>query len=464
MNLKKQFGTTSFYKSALSLAVPVMLQILLQNLVSLIDNFMVAGLGDVKMSGVNITNQLLFVVFVAFMTIMSAGGIFMSQFNGTKNSEGMQQAFRFKIITSLAIAGIVIALCLSIPDTLLGILVNTNSEREAILREGKTYLTLITLTFVPMAISMCVGSSFRETGRVKPPLVITVASTLVNTILNYTLIYGNLGAPRLEVKGAAIATVIARLFEMTVFLIYARKTRPLFFFSIRRFFAVNLTLFISILKKSGFIFFSEVTWVLTETVMTAVYNGRGGAEVISGIAAGWAIANLFFLVFNGIHTSVGVIVGGSLGRNELDKAEEEAKWLRSGAFVIGFGFALLEVASITLIPVVFGNLSPDARAITRAMLLTIAFYMPAWTYLNAQFANARAGGDAIMGIWVDVGVNLTLFIPAIFLLAIFTKLGPIEIFALVKATDYVKVVIAHWQLSKKRWLKNLTNEHMEVNA
>jgi len=461
MNSRNYIGPASFYKSALAIAIPVMLQALVQNLVSLIDNFMVAGLGDVKMSGVNITNQLMFVFFISLMTLTSAGGIFMSQFNGAGDSAGMRQTFRFKLVATSLVALVVTVLGVAIPGQLLGMLVNGNSASAEIIYEGRSYLGIIVFTFFPIAISMVIGSSLREIGKVRPPLVISIAATLVNTFFNWVLIYGNLGAPRLEVRGAAIATVIARLVEVGIFIVYIVVTKPPFYVRISQFFEVNFKLFFAILRKSGIIFLSEMTWVLTETVMTAVYNGRGGAEIVSGMAAGWAIANIFFLVFGAIHTSVGVIVGGTLGRNELDKAREQARWLRTGSLGIGFIVSVLQALSVVLIPVVFGNLSDDSRIVTRNMLWVIALYMPVWTYLNAQFATARSGGDMIMGAWVDIGVNMVLFLPAIFLLAAYTNLGPIEMFAIVKLSDFAKVAIAHWQLKSERWLKNLTNEHSQ---
>ena len=456
---KKYFGTSSFYRNALAIAIPVMLQVLLQNLISLIDNFMVAGLGDVKMSGVNVANQIIFVFFVALNTLVSAGGIFMSQFNGAKDAEGMRQTFKFKIFSSLALAIGFGAVSLAVPGALLGALVNTNTEAAAIVAEGKTYFFWIVLSFIPIAISFAIGSSLRELGKVRPPLVIAVIAALVNTFFNWVLIYGNLGAPRLEVAGAAIATVIARVFEMVAFIVYIARTKPDFYVRARELLAVNFRIFFAILRKGGIIFLSEMSWVVTETVMTAVYNGRGGAEIVAGMSAAWAIGNLFFMVFNGVHTSVNVIVGSTLGKNELDRARQEARWLRNGSIVAGFSIAAVEAFSVLAIPLVFGNLSDDAQIVTRTMLWVISAYMPIWTYLNAQFATARAGGDAIMGAWVDIGINSTMFLPGILLLAFFTDLGPITIYAIVKLTDPVKVVIAHWQLKKERWVKNLALEH-----
>ena len=389
MTLKTYWGSPGFYRKALAIAVPVMLQALVQNLVSLVDNFMVSGLGDVKMSGVNVSNQVLFVFMIALMTLSSAGAIFMSQFNGANDREGMKQAFLFKFHAGLFLTAIVTGLAIFLPRQILTLLVNTNSQREAVLEQGRAYISIILFTFVPMTLSIVIGSSLREIGKVHAPLYISVSAALVNTFLNWAFIYGNLGAPRLEVRGAALATVIARGYEMIVFIIYINRTKPPFYVRLRELYRVNMRVFVIILQKSGFIALSEMSWVLTETTMTAVFNGRGGAEIISGMAAGWAIANIFFLVFQGLHTSIGVIVGGTLGKNELDQARHEARWLRSGAIVAGTVVAMIESFSVLLIPIVFGNLSPGAQLITRNMLWVIAIYMPLWSYLNAQFATAR---------------------------------------------------------------------------
>ena len=464
MTHKTYWGSPGFYRKALAIAVPVMLQALVQNLVSLVDNFMVSGLGDVKMSGVNVSNQVLFVFMIALMTLSSAGAIFMSQFNGANDREGMKQAFLFKFHAGLFMTAIVTGLAIFLPRQILTLLVNTNSQREAVLEQGRAYISIILFTFVPMTLSIVIGSSLREIGKVHAPLYISVSAALVNTFLNWVFIYGNLGAPRLEVRGAALATVIARAYEMIVFIIYINRTKPPFYVRLRELYRVNMRVFVIILQKSGFIALSEMSWVLTETAMTAVFNGRGGAEIISGMAAGWAIANIFFLVFQGLHTSIGVIVGGTLGKNELDQARHEARWLRSGAIVAGTVVAMIESFSVLLIPIVFGNLSPGAQLITRNMLWVIAIYMPLWSYLNAQFATARAGGDAVMGVWVDVSVNIFLFLPAIFILAVLTNLGPIALYALVKITDFVKVGIAAWQLRTERWVKNMTGEHLRGEA
>ena len=106
-------GPVSFYRQALAITLPVMGQLLIQNMVSLIDNFMVAGLGDVKMSGVNIAGQINFVFQVFINTICTSGGIFMSQYNGAKDTAGMQQVFRFKLVLCITAGIMYTAVCLN---------------------------------------------------------------------------------------------------------------------------------------------------------------------------------------------------------------------------------------------------------------------------------------------------------------------------------------------------------------
>jgi Na+-driven multidrug efflux pump len=309
-----------------------------------------------------------------------------------------------------------------------------------------------------MAVSSAIGTSFREIGLPKIPLVISATATLVNTTGNWFLIYGNLGAPRLETSGAAVATIIARAFELTVFLLYLRFRPAPFFVGFRRLFRINKKLIRNILAKSGMMFLSEASWISSETIMTALYNGRGGAEVVAGMAAGWTIANIFFLLFGGIFTTTAVVIGGALGAGKLEEARIRADWIKSGAVAAGCIIAVLgAAATMLLIPLVFSNLTAQARSISLGLVWVILIYLPLWALLNAQFAISRAGGDTAMGMYADVSVNTLLFIPGAFILALCTSLNPVAMFAILKLSDIAKYYVARHFLKKERWIRNLTN-------
>ena len=457
----RSFGPASFYAQALKIAIPVMAQMLIQNLVSLIDNFMVAGLGDVKMSGVNICGQIIFVFMVFMNTICMAGGIFMTQFSGAKDKEGMKQSFCFKLWMGLFVVAVFSVSCFLLPRQILSFMVRGNSQAVLILDQGVQYMRIMGFMGIPWMLSAMISSSLREIGKVKVPLVISIIATCVNTVCNWILIYGNLGVPRLEVRGAAIATVIARTVEALIFIGYMIKQKPDFAIKFFDVFRINFALFCEILKKAWMIMLSEMVWAMAETITTALYNGRGGADVVSGMSSSFAISNLFFVAFNGIITATGVIIGKDLGRGELDQARQEKVWLLNGSKIFGLFFTGIGFLCLLLVPVVFRNLSASSQHICRQMVLVMAIYMPIWVYINCQFAVSRAGGDTVMGMVVDGIGNFGIVIPGIFLLANFTGIGPVAMYAIIKFVEVPKIMIAHFWLKKEKWLVNLAQKENE---
>ena len=463
LTLNKYLGPVPFYKEALKIAVPVMAQALIQTMVSLIDNFMVSGLGDIKMSGVNITGQILFVFMVFLNTICMSGGIFMTQFSGANDRRGMQQAFCFKLMMGILAIIFYKYVCLVIPRQFLSLMVKGNTQADPILDQGVAYMRLMAWIGIPMMISTVIASSLREIGEVKAPLVISVIATLVNTFFNWVLIYGNLGFARLEVRGAAIATIIARSAEMGIFIVYLYVKKPPFVIHLIDLLKINFKLILEILRKGWKILFGEMVWVLSETVTTALYNGRGGADVVSGMSASFAIANLFFVAFGGITTATSVILGQTLGQGKLEEARQKERWLLTGAVIFGCFMTVFGLLTMFLVPVVFRNLSLESQGICSRMVLTMALFMPAWVYVNAQFAISRAGGDTTMGMVVDGITTLGIILPGIFIMALCTSAGPVLMYISIKLVDFIKIVIAAIWLKKGKWIKNLAVENRQSN-
>ena len=453
--MKERFGSWSFYKEALAIGIPVMLQALIQSLVSLIDSFMVAGLGDVKMSGVNISGQICFIFMVMQNMICASGGIFLTQYFGAKQREGMRQSVAFKVVASLSTCIFYFLATFVFTRPVLSLMVIGNSQAELILEEGQKYMYLMGFIGIQMMISSILSSSYREIGRVRVILVITLIAAGSNAFLNWVLIYGHLGMPRLEVEGAAYATIIAKTVEMLLLIGYTIKERPEFI-SFSVFKRIDWALFGRILKKGSLLIMSQMMWVLSESFTAAIYNGRGNAAVVSGMAASFSIANLFFISFDGITTATGVLIGKSLGRNELEDARKEKTWMLSAAIIFGCIMCLVGVVTVLLVPVVFGNLSIDAQNICRAMLLLMALFMPLWTYVNTQLAVCRAGGDTKVGFFVDGGTTAVM-IPMLLILAFFTNASPVMMYFGVKALDVGKIIVATHEMKKERWVVNLSN-------
>lgn len=453
---KELFGNEQFYKTALTIAIPIMLQQLIQNMVSLIDNFMVSGLGDISMSGVNVAGQVLFIFMVYLNAICMTGGIFLTQFYGAKDKDGMKQAFLFKLVMGFVAAIPYFLVCIVFPRNVLSLMLIGNTQADMILDEAVSYIRIMFFIGIPMTISMCIASSLRDMGKVKTPLVVTIAATLTNTVFNWMLIYGNLGCPAMGVRGAACATVIARMLELIIFLVIYIRQKPDFAVGFNSIFKIRRDQFGKTLKKGASILFCEMTWVFSETITTAIYNGRGGADVVSGMASSFAIANLFFIAFGGIYSATGVIIGKTLGEGKLEKARQQKTWILSGSAVFGVFMMIFGFVTTLLVPVVFGRLSDNAVAICRSMVILMSLFMPVWVYLNAQMAVSRAGGDTAMGAYTDATITIFIMLPLVLSLGFFTHIGPVMMYMCVKLLDLVKIVVFHIWLKKERWLKNLT--------
>ena len=455
-NKRRLFGDRAFYLSTLLLALPVIGQNLVENLVNLIDNFMVAGLGDVMMSGASVAGHIVFIFMVLFNAVCMSGGIFVTQYYGAGDTRGIRQAVSFKVITSTTLLAIFLLVCLVFPRTVLGLMLVGNSQTEAIINEGVRYMRVIALAGLPMIVCYVCSSSLKEIGYVRQPLYVSFAAAMINMFFNYALIYGNLGFPRLEVAGAAIATVIARICEALIFIcIIARSDVPIRI-GINDLFSIDREICTNIFKRSLRIVASEAIWVMTETVTTALYNGRGGADVVSGMASSFTIANLYFTSLGGVNIATSVIIGKLLGEGKLEEAREKKTWLFFGSIIFSVFVTLMAVSTTLLVPVMYANLSLSAQSICKRMVFYMALFMPAWIIFNVELAVARSGGDTDMAFYLDGLVNIVIMIPLVIFLAKATSTGPVGIYIISKFVDVAKVIACHFYLKKETWLVNLT--------
>ena len=216
------------YKRALMLAVPMMIQNGITNMVSLVDNIMVGSQGTEAMTAVSIAGQLIFVFNLAIFGALAGPGIYGAQYYGQRNMHGFQSTFRIKLWLSLAclICGLLVFLLGD--ESLIGLYLHGESatvDSALTMTYAKQYLHIMLLGLPFFVVTQVYATSLRETGSSVKPMVGGVASVVVDIVLNYLLIYGNCGMPKLGVRGAAIATVLARVTEMSIVIIWAHLCR-----------------------------------------------------------------------------------------------------------------------------------------------------------------------------------------------------------------------------------------------
>ena len=223
--IKKTFiGDKEFYRYVLLLVIPMIIQNAITSFVSFLDNIMVGQIGTEQMSGVAIVNQLMFVFNICIFGGVSGAGIFGTQFYGKGDHEGHKYTFRFKIYICLLITAAALCLFGFMDTQLISLYLSDNGSVGDIslaLKYGEEYLAIMMIGLIPFAVGQAYVNTIRETGQTFIPMVASAAAVFVNLILDYLLIFGIPGLPAMGVRGAAIATVIARFIECFIVVIWA---------------------------------------------------------------------------------------------------------------------------------------------------------------------------------------------------------------------------------------------------
>lgn len=322
--MREQTKRTEIYKRALFLAVPMMIQNGITNMVGLVDNVMVGKLGTESMTAVSIVGQLIFVFNLAIFGGISGPGIYGAQYYGQRNEEGFRHTFRIKLWICLACVIIGTLIFMTSGETLISMYLHGESaqmDAALTMHLGKEYMTIMLFTLLPFSITQVYASSLRETGYSVKPMIAGILSVIVDIVFNYLLIFGKFGMPRLEVKGAAIATLLARIVECVIVVAWAHYERRTHSFLIGIYRTMRIPKEISILmiKKGLPIFFNEFLWAGGLAALTQCYSTKG-LEIIAGLTISNVICNLLNVVFVALWLCRGNFIHGqTLGAGKFEK-------------------------------------------------------------------------------------------------------------------------------------------------
>ena len=384
----------SIYKKALYLAVPMMIQNGITNAVSLVDNLMVGSLGTEKMTAVSIAGQLFFVFFLAVFGGLSGPGIYSAQYFGQGNKEGYQKIFRLKVwITALlTVVGVIVFLVGG--EWLIGLYLKGsggNLDAGLTLESALSYLRIMLIGLVPFAITQIYAGSLREMGESMKPMLAGLVSVVVDIVFNYFLIYGKFGFPRLEVKGAAIATVMARFAEMFVVIIWTHVEIEKYSFlkNVYRTLRISLQEMMPVIIKGLPIFFNEFLWAGGMAVLTQCYSMKG-LKVIAGLNISNAICNLLNVVFIAMGNAVGIIMGQFLGASKFEEAKKNANKLMWFTAMLCVGLTVILIILSGVFPRAY-NTTDEIRNLGRWFIIITAAFFPLQGFLNVLYFTLRSG-------------------------------------------------------------------------
>lgn len=461
MNLSKFVGDRDFYRRLFAVMIPVLIQNVVTNFVSLLDNIMVGQIGTEPMSAVAIVNQLIFVFNLCIFGGTAGAGILAAQFYGKGDHEGVRATFRMKLIISSVTLLVAFGIFLGMGDRLIELFLHEGNEGLdlAITFDcAREYMAIMLWQLTPFAILSIYAITLRETGETVLPMKASVTAVLVNLVFNYLLIFGKFGFPELGVRGAAIATVIARFVELLIVVIWTHRNRQrnVFIVGVYRSMRVPLPIVKQVLLMGAPLLLNELLWSSGMTTLNQCYSLRG-LEVVSALNISTMASNLFFCAFFAMGSTVSIMVGQLLGAGKLEQAVDEDRKL------IAFAVALCAVVGVVMailspfIPNIYNTIDTVKRIAVSLLLVTSAM-MPLNAFNNCCYFTLRSGGKTLITLIFDSAFVWLISIPVAFVLSRFTELPILEMYIIIQALELIKSSVGFYMVKKKMWVRNLVTE------
>ena len=442
---------SKFMKSLCKIAIPVTLQSMLQASFSIVDQIMIGQLGETNISAVGLCGNFSLIFSVVIGAVSTVAGILIAQFIGAEDKKEAWCSFDVSLICGIMISALFLFAAGFFPSWILGLY----TKDVSIVNTGAVYFRIVAFSYIPMAVSNILSSWLRCKEHATIPFLASFGAVAVNTGLNYLLIFGKFGAPKLGVVGAAIATVIARVVECAVIIVYTHTHtgKHPFARGLYRSMKVPSGLVRQVAATGMPLLINELLWSGGMTTLNQIMSRRG-LEVVSAENIASTVSNLFFCAFFAMGTSISIIIGQLLGAGKLEQAVDENRKLIAFSVALSTAVGIVMAALSPLIPNIY-NTTDMVRHLATGMLLINAVMMPANAFTNSCFFTLRSGGKPLLTFLYDSVYIWVLSIPLTLFLVKVTDLPIIPIYAISYGVDIIKCIIGYIFVKKRVWVNNL---------
>ena len=439
-----------FFKTVCALAIPVALQSMLQSSFSMVDQIMIGQLGEINVAAVGLAGKFASIYSVVISAIGAVAGIMIAQYLGQKNRSEVRRSFFTNLLLGAGIAGMFMVICTLFPNQIMGAYTKDVQTRQA----AAEYLMLVSGTFVPMTGATLLSTLFRCLEKPRLPLYASILSALLNTGLNYILIFGKLGISPMGVRGAAFATVISQCANFLLMFLMLSQNGSLLKFNegeptvtLR----MNWKQYWSMLLP---LLVCEVVWSLGENVYAAIY-GHMSTDASAAMTLTNPIQGLVIGALCGLSQAASVIIGKHLGSGENEKAYWSAKKL----LVYGaIGSVFLSIIVIFTSKAYVGIYQVDnvVKAMTVQILFAYAVVVP-FKVLNMILGGGiiRSGGRTKYVMFIDMVGTWCFGVPLGLLSAFVWKLSIPYVYFLLSLEECIRFGISLIVFHRRKWMNQL---------
>ena len=444
------FHDRSFLEKAVMIAVPIAMQNMLNTIINLVDTMMIGRLGATSIAAVGLANKYFFVFSLFIFGICSGSGVLAAQFWGNRNVANVRKVLGLAELIALCGAALFFLPAFFRPDLVMAVFTN-DADSQAV---GVQYLQIACLTYPFIASSNVIVAMLRTTRRVKAPVVTSMIAIGINIVLNAILIFGLFGFPALGVRGAAIATLIARITELLLLLLLLFWPGSVFRARPRAFFGWHPAFLQSFAVNATPVILNEFMWGLGTTMYSMAY-GRMNNDAVAAITIATSIQDIVVVLWAGLSAATAVLLGNELGAGKLRQAEEDSVKFFTLSFVMSLA-AMLVIFLIRWPIIGFYEITPEvAEDVSRCLIVFILYTIPKMYNYVLIVGVLRSGGDTRMCLFLDTSGVWFIGVPLAFLGALVWKLPIYGVYALVLSEEIYKMIVGTIRYRQKKWVRNL---------
>ena len=450
--IKETFNWKEFIKQICVIAIPVALQNLLTTTGSMVDTMMISSLGQNELGAVGLCAQFSSLMFSGYWGFVGGGMLFISQFWGAKDNDGVNRAYGLTLTCMMIVATIFCGMAVLFPESVMRLY----TDKEDIQAIGVEYLRIVGFSYILMVFSMAMAVLLRCTERVRIPLYGSIVSVAMNIFFNWVLIFGNLGFPEMGVKGAALATLLAQCFNIAVIIILAKKNKHPFLFAFKAHFSGRKGLTSEYFQKCFPIIMNEVL-IGVGNMMINIVMGRQTNDAIAALALFRTIEGLIIGFFAGFSNASSILVGKEVGAGNLETAYKRAwriVYLCQG-FIATVGVLLILLHSPIL---TLANLEGESFTIGTQFIVIFAIFaiirMGNWTQ-NDTF---RSAGEAVYGTVLEIAFMWLMVVPAVWISGMVIGAPTFVVFICCYIDEPIRYVLMQIHLHNGKWVKPVTPE------
>ena len=446
----------SFYKSLVTLAIPVALQNLVTFLVGFADNLMISPLGDSAVSGVYTAGTIQTLLQVFNAGLEGAVLILAAQYWGKKEMPAIRRIVSIGLKCSLLFGAIIAAVCALFPAFVIGLF----TKDASVIADGAEYLRILSASFLFFCATQSLIAALRSVEDTRPGLIVSLISLVINVSLNWLLIGGKWGFPALGIKGAAIATVVARVFEFLFILLYLVKIDKTLKLTLPDLKSFDRTLFRDFVKYGLPVVAGQLVWAVNLLANTAIL-GRFGETTLTAASVANTMNTLAFVAVNGLSAAVGIIIGKTIGAGKTELIREYSYTVQ----ILFFALGLLSGGLIFCIrrPFVglYRGITVEAvkEAIRFLNVLSVTFIGTCYECATL-FGLVKSGGDVGFVFKNDTIFVFLVVLPSAIIASLLGAPSWV-VFACLKCDQILKCFVAVVKINRFNWMKNLTRANAE---